>query len=75
EFENFDENCLENNVDNTNDKKDEDYQLKLSSPYHGDDTVNYGSKLWARDENTRNYRIMQGIPRSIKFRSINNLYQ
>ncbi|XP_055800463.1 uncharacterized protein LOC129869921 [Solanum dulcamara] len=37
--------------------------------------VNYGSKLLTRDEKDGNYRITQGIPRSIKFRSIDNLYK
>ncbi|KAK4734173.1 hypothetical protein R3W88_008434 [Solanum pinnatisectum] len=40
-----------------------------------DSNANYGSKLWRRDEKDGNYCIMQGIPRSIKFRSINNLYK
>ncbi|KAG5605250.1 hypothetical protein H5410_026742, partial [Solanum commersonii] len=37
--------------------------------------VNYGSSLLKRYENDGNYHIMQGIPRSIKFRSIDNLYK
>ncbi|KAG5616308.1 hypothetical protein H5410_016132 [Solanum commersonii] len=40
-----------------------------------DSNANYGSKLWRRDEKDGNYCIMKGIPRSIKFRSINNLYK
>ncbi|XP_055815405.1 uncharacterized protein LOC129885230 [Solanum dulcamara] len=37
--------------------------------------ANCGSKLLTRDENGGNYRITQGLPRSIKFRSISNLYE
>ncbi|XP_049414621.1 uncharacterized protein LOC125877338 [Solanum stenotomum] len=37
--------------------------------------INYGSRLLARDENDGNYHITQGIPRSTKFRSIDNLYK
>jgi len=37
--------------------------------------MNYGPKLLTRDEKDGNYHITQGIPRSIKFRSIDNLYK
>ncbi|KAH0759737.1 hypothetical protein KY290_023230 [Solanum tuberosum] len=40
-----------------------------------DNIVNYGSKLLTIDENDGNYHITQGIPRSTKFRSIDNLYK
>ncbi|KAK4339132.1 hypothetical protein RND71_040594 [Anisodus tanguticus] len=40
-----------------------------------DNDDNCGSKLLIRDENDRNYRITQEIPRSITFRSIINLYK
>ncbi|KAK4713677.1 hypothetical protein R3W88_019584 [Solanum pinnatisectum] len=40
-----------------------------------DNIINYGSRLLAKDENDGNYHVTQGIPRSTKFRSINNLYK
>ncbi|KAH0776589.1 hypothetical protein KY290_008000 [Solanum tuberosum] len=40
-----------------------------------DSIINCGSKLLTRDEKDGNYRVTQGIPRSIKFRCINNLYK
>ncbi|XP_027774308.1 uncharacterized protein LOC107025068 [Solanum pennellii] len=40
-----------------------------------DNIINYGSRLLAKDGNGGNYHITQGIPRSIKFRSIKNLYK
>ncbi|KAH0743354.1 hypothetical protein KY290_031347 [Solanum tuberosum] len=40
-----------------------------------DNIINYGSRLLAKDENDGNYHITQGIPRSTKFCSINNLYK
>ncbi|TMW91373.1 hypothetical protein EJD97_014420, partial [Solanum chilense] len=39
------------------------------------ENINYGSRFLAKDENGGNYRITQGMPRSIKFRSINNIYK
>ncbi|XP_019255746.1 PREDICTED: myb-like protein X [Nicotiana attenuata] len=40
-----------------------------------DYNVNSGSKLLTRDEKDKKYYIKQGIPRSIKFRSMTNLYK
>ncbi|KAH0650491.1 hypothetical protein KY284_030403 [Solanum tuberosum] len=40
-----------------------------------DNIINYGSRLLAKDENDGNYHITQGIPRSTKLRSIDNLYK
>ncbi|KAG5576796.1 hypothetical protein H5410_056930, partial [Solanum commersonii] len=40
-----------------------------------DNIINCGSKLLTRDEKDGNYHVTQGIPRSIKFRCINNLYK
>ncbi|KAH0651791.1 hypothetical protein KY284_031703 [Solanum tuberosum] len=40
-----------------------------------DNIINYGSRLLAKDKNDGNYPITQGIPRSTKFRSIDNLYK
>ncbi|KAH0713650.1 hypothetical protein KY289_009609, partial [Solanum tuberosum] len=40
-----------------------------------DNIINCGSKLLTRDEKDENYRVTQGLPRSIKFRSIDNLYK
>ena len=39
------------------------------------ENINYGSRLLAKDENSGNYHITQGMSRSIKFRSINNIYK
>ncbi|OIT27579.1 hypothetical protein A4A49_38448 [Nicotiana attenuata] len=40
-----------------------------------DYNVNSGSKLLTRDEKDKKYYIKQGIPRSIKFRCMTNLYK
>ncbi|KAG5595895.1 hypothetical protein H5410_037127 [Solanum commersonii] len=40
-----------------------------------DNIINYGLRLLAKDKNDGNYHITQGIPRSTKFRSIDNLYK
>ncbi|KAG5595901.1 hypothetical protein H5410_037133 [Solanum commersonii] len=40
-----------------------------------DNIINYGSRLLAKDENDGNYHITQGIPRSTKFRYIDNFYK
>ncbi|KAH0655705.1 hypothetical protein KY285_030587 [Solanum tuberosum] len=37
--------------------------------------INYGSRLLTKNENDGNYHITQGILRSTKFRSIDNLYK
>ena len=47
---------------------DSDYIL------NGND-ANCGSKLLTRDQNNGNYCIMQGIPKSLKFCSISDLYK
>lgn len=40
-----------------------------------DSYANYGSKLWIGNNKDGHYQIRRGIPRSIKFRSITNLYK
>ncbi|XP_015081450.1 uncharacterized protein LOC107025112 [Solanum pennellii] len=40
-----------------------------------DNIINYGSKVLAKDESGGNYHITQGLLRSTKFRSIDNLYK
>ncbi|KAM3328567.1 hypothetical protein P3S68_033259 [Capsicum galapagoense] len=40
-----------------------------------DSYANYGSKLWIGNKKDGHYQIRRGIPRSIKFRSITNLYK
>nr|XP_016449187.1 PREDICTED: probable WRKY transcription factor protein 1 [Nicotiana tabacum] len=44
-------------------------------PDNFDYNANSGSKLLTRDEKDKKYYITQGIPRSIKFRSMTNLYK
>lgn len=40
-----------------------------------DSYANHGSKLWIGNKKDGHYQIRRGIPRSIKFRSITNLYK
>ncbi|KAG5580554.1 hypothetical protein H5410_051181 [Solanum commersonii] len=53
----------------------EDGSTDNSDRIFNDNTMNYGPKLLTRDEKDGNYHITQGIPRSIKFRFIDNLYK
>ncbi|PHU17227.1 60S ribosomal protein L44 [Capsicum chinense] len=40
-----------------------------------ENNVNYGSKLWSKDEKTGNYRLTHGLPGGRKFRTMENLYE
>ncbi|KAH0730174.1 hypothetical protein KY289_001362 [Solanum tuberosum] len=62
---------LEHTIITSNDSLPDDTDL-----IRKDNNTDNGSKVFIIDEKDQNYyRLKQGVPRSIKFRSINNIYK
>ncbi|KAM3235177.1 hypothetical protein P3L10_015213 [Capsicum annuum] len=75
--------CIENNIrkdqeDSSKEERSEQEEEDINGESDcilDENNVNYGSKLWSKDEKTGNYRLTHGLPGGRKFRTMENLYE